>query len=175
MGSKSLPVRPQWYKDRIAELRAARKKGEIPAHEFLELGADEAVNHKDYVRDRVRDDIAAYDRKVTAQQVANIDDDISIQAARKWLQGSLMPTEMLEKLGLDMQLELGFGNKVPTLDATPEDRRKAIEQLETKRDNSNSAITAKVEAIKQLNELAGDKTLREVIDDRPGEYGTGTQ
>lgn len=173
MGSKSLPARPQWYKDMIATLRAQRKTGKIPPHEFLELATDEAEDHKDYVRDRVRDDIAAYDRKVTAQQVAQIDDDISIDEARKWLQGSLMPTEMLEKLGLDTQLELGFGTKVPTLDATPEDRRKAIEQLEIKRANSNNGIDEKIAAIKQLNELAGDKTLREIIDDRPnGEYGT---
>jgi hypothetical protein len=156
----------------IAKLRAQRKRAEIPAHEFLELAADEAADHKDYVRDRLRDDIAAYDRKVTAQQVAQIDDDISIEEARKWLQGSLMPTEMLEKLGLDTQLELGFGNKVPTLDATPEDRRKAIEQLEIRRANSNSGIDDKIAALKQLNELAGDKTLREIIDDRPDEeYG----
>lgn len=174
MGTKPLPVRPQWFKDMIATLRAQRKAATIPPHEFLELAADEAEDHKDYVRDRIRDDIAAYDRKVSAAQAAQLSDDIAIAEAKKWLQESLMPTEMLEKLGLDTQLELGFGKKVPTLDATPEDRRKAIDNLELKRKNSDRGIQEKIDAIKQLNELAGDKTLRAIIDDRPDEYGTGT-
>jgi hypothetical protein len=170
---KPLPVRPQWYKDMIATLRAQRKAGKIPPHEFLELGTDEAQNHPEYVRDRLRDDIAAYDRKVGAAQAEQIKDDIAIAEARKWLQDSLMPLEMLEKLGLDAMLELGFGKKVATIDATAEDRQRAIDQLEHKRLNSNAGIDEKIAAIKHLNELAGDKTLREIIDDRPDEYGTG--
>ena len=91
-----------------------------------------------------------------------------------------MPVHSALKLWIDQKNADGgvyvkaFGKKVPTLDATPEDRRKAIEQLETKRENSNRGIDAQVEAIKQLNELAGDRTLRETIDNRPDEYGTGS-
>jgi hypothetical protein len=171
MGSKSLPDRPQWFKDTIATLRAQRSDG-APPHEFGELAADEILKHPDYVRGLARTDALSYDAKVTNQQSAEWTEEMAAAVARGFMQPSMLPAEALARLGLDPELDLGFGNKVLTVDATPEDRMKAIAELERSKESWAKGRDKKIAAIEALNELAGGKTLREIIDDLPDEeYG----
>lgn len=171
MSSKPLPNRPQWFRDKIAELRADRRSGKIPPDEFLPLAADEAQRHPDYLRTLALDDIGAYDRAVGREQQRRIGLDAATADARHWLQASMLPAEMLEKLGLDPVLDLGWGKDVATLDATGADRAAARKQLETKRSNSSKGIGEKIAALDRLDEIAGAGTLREAIDDAPARYG----
>lgn len=172
---KKLPNRPQWYKDMVADLRADRSAGDVSPSEFLELAADEIEKqHQDgdpYWRSLAIDDVAAYDRAVSKEQRDAAADKATAEEAAKWLQRGLFPDEVLVKLGLDREINLGFDRRVETLDATHEQRLKGIAELERKKLNSTAGTQKRIDALKRADVMAGDKTLREIIDDRPEEYG----
>ena len=86
---------------------------------------------------------------------------------------SLFPDEILIKLGLDRDINVGFGRRVETLDATHAERLKGIKELRQKMDNSTAGTQKRIGALERADYLAGDKTLREIIDNRPEEYGYG--
>lgn len=172
---KKLPSRPQWYKDMVASLRADRSAGDVSPHEFLEHAADEIERrHQDgdpYWRSLAITDVAGYDRAVSKEQRDAATDDAATEEAAKWIKRSLFPDEILIKLGLDPDINLGFERRVATLDASHEQRLKGIEELERKKKNSTAGTQKRIDALKRADYLAGDKTLREIIDDRPEEYG----
>lgn len=171
--SGKLPKRPQWYREMVARLRAQRTGREFEPHEFLEHAADEVEDHPDFVRFLARSDVAAYDRKVTTAQRADFEDEVTATDVARYVTPSLFPEEVLARLGLDRRLKLGFDRDVETADATHEDRMKAIAELERKKKSWEKSIDREIAAIEALDELAGDKTLREVVSDVPDEYGTG--
>jgi hypothetical protein len=173
MGSKPLPARPQWYKDMIAGLRANRKTGKIPPHEFLELAADEIEKRPDYMRSLARADASAYDKAVSREQRVQFDDEVATAQAMGIIKQSLFPQEVLAELGLDAQLVVGYDRKVETADASHDDRMKAIAELERSKESWSKSKDREIAAVKALDELAGDKTLREILDDRPDGYGHG--
>lgn len=174
---KKLPNRPQWYKDMVARLRADRSAGDASPSEFLEHAADEIEQrHKDgdpYLRSLARNDVAAYDRAVSKEQRDAAADDAATEEAAKWIKRSLFPDEILIKLGLDRDINVGFGRRVETLDATHAERLKGLKELRQKRDNSTAGTQKRIDALERADYLAGDKTLREIIDNRPEEYGYG--
>lgn len=167
MGTRSLPARPQWYRDMIAELRAKRKKGEIPAHEFAELAADQVADHPDFLRSLAIADVARYDRAASREQQAALDDEAAMAQAQGYIKQSLFPEEVLAKLGLDPKLQLGFDRSVQTADATHDERMKAIAELERKKKAWETSIDREIAAIRALDELAGNSTLREIVADPP--------
>jgi len=174
---KKLPSRPQWYKDMVAQLRADRSAGDTSPSEFLEHAADEIEKrHKDgdpYLRSLAINDVATYDRAISREQRNAAADEAAAEEASKWLQRGLFPDEVLVKLGLDREINLGFSLRVETLDATHEQRLKGIEELERKKSNSTAGTQKRIDALKRADAMAGDKTLREIIDNRPEEYGYG--
>lgn len=167
------PARPQWYRDMVATLRAKRKRREFPPHEFLEHAADEIQEHLDFMRFLARSDVAMYDRALSKEQQAQVDEEMLTAQAQGYIKQSLFPEEVLAKLGLDPKLHLGFDRSIETADATHEDRLKAIAELERKKKSWATSIDREIAAIEALDELAGDKTLREIISDEPDQYGTG--
>jgi hypothetical protein len=162
-----LPSRPQWYRDMIAALRADRSAGHVPPGEFLELAADEIEGHPDYVRGALKADAAKYDRAVDSEQRAQFDDEISTATMLGYIKQSLFPDDVLKKLGLDVKLELGFGRSVQTVDATHEDRMKAIKELEDKVERWEKSTDRQIAAIRALDDLAGSRTLAEIIEEPP--------
>ncbi len=176
---KLLPGHPQWFREMVARLRAERSAGDATPSEFLEHAADEIeMRHKEgdpFLRSLAIADVAAYDRAINKEQRDIVGDEAAKAAATRLLQGSLFPDDVLVKLGLDPDLELGFGRSVKTLDATHDERLKAIGQLVNQLSNANSGIKRRIDDLKRADELAGNKTLREIIAD-PEEYGydTGT-
>lgn len=168
-----LPVRPQWFRETIAALRAQRKRGDIPDAEFAELAADEIEDHPEYLRSLAVADARKYDRAVTIEQAAQFTDEMATVAAKGYIQPSLHPEEVLEKLGLDRMLDLGYGRKVDTADATHEERQKAIAELERKKKSWETSVDKDIAAIEALDELAGNKTLREIIAEPPQIEETG--
>jgi hypothetical protein len=149
-----LPSRPQWYRDKIASLRAARTSGSVTPAEFL-------------ARQLLRADAARYDRAVNGEQRAQFGGDAADAMARGFIVSPLLPEEVLARLGLDVKLDLGFGRSVQTADATHEDRLKAIEELEDKAKRWARSTDRQVAAIRALDDLAGDRPLREVIEEPP--------
>lgn len=174
---KKLSNHPQWYKDMAASLRADRSAGDISPSEFFEHAADEIERrHQDgdpYWRSLAIADVAAYDRAVSKEQRNAAADGAAAEEAAKWLQRGLFPDEILIKLGLDPDINLGFERRVATLDASHEQRLKGIEELERKKLNSTAGTQKRIDALKRADDLAGNKTLREIIDDTPEEYGYG--
>jgi hypothetical protein len=172
-----LPSRQQWYKDMVANLRADRSAGDISPSEFFEHAADEIERrHQDgdpYWRSLAIADVARYDRAVSKAQRDAAADDAATEEAVKWIKRSLFPDEILIKLGLDPDINLGFDRRVPTLDASHEQRLKGIEELRRKMTNSTAGTQKRIDALERADYLAGDKTLREIIDNRPEEYGYG--
>lgn len=172
-----LPSRPPWYREMVARLRAERSAGDTSPSEFLEHAADEIERRHQggdpYWRSLARADVAAYDRAVSKEQRDAAADDAATEEATKWVKRSLFPDEILIKLGLDTEINLGFTLRVQTLDATHEQRLKGIEELERKKSNSSAGTQKRIDALQRADDLAGDKTLREIIDNRPEEYGTG--
>lgn len=168
-----LPVRPQWYREMIAALRAQRKRGDIPDVEFAELAADEIENHPEYLRSLAVADAKKYDSAVANEQKAQWDEEMATVAAKGYIQPSLHPEEVLEKLGLDRTLDLGYGRKVSTADATRDERQKAIAELERKKKSWETSVDKDIAAIEALDELAGDRTLREIIAEPPQLEETG--
>jgi hypothetical protein len=162
----------------VAQLRADRSAGDASPSEFLEHAADEIEKrHQDgdpYWRSLAINDVAAYDRAISKEQRDAAADEAATEEAAKWLQRGLFPDEILIKLGLDPEINLGFGREVQTLDATHEQRLKGIKELERKMSNSTAGTQKRIDALKRADDLAGDKTLREIIDDTPEEYGYGT-
>lgn len=169
-----LPSRKQWYKDMVASLRADRSAGDISPSEFLEHAADEIERrHQDgdpYWRSLAIADVARYDRAVSKAQRDAAADDAAAEEATRWIKRSLFPDEILIKLGLDPHINLGFDRSVATLDASHEQRLKGIEELERKKLNSSAGTQKRIDALKRADDMAGDKTLREIIDNRPEEY-----
>lgn len=172
--TKKLPKRPQWYQGMVATLRAQRKQREFPPHEFLEHAADEIQQHPDFVRFLARSDAAAYDRALSKEQQAQVDEEMLTAQAQGYLKQSLFPEEVLARLGLDPKLHLGFDRSVETADASHEDRMRAIAELERKKKSWATSIDREIAAIEALDELAGGKTLRQIISDEPDQYDTGT-
>ena len=170
-----LDGKPQWFKDMMGRLRGERKMRILPPEEFLEHACDEAEAHPEYLRALARTDIAARDRAMNNAQQDQLDDDMAIAEARKYIKQSLFPDEVLAKLGLDPKLDLGWDRAVSTVDATPEEREKAIAELERKKESWIQSIDKDIAAIKRLDEMAGSGTLRDMVDDAPDEYGTGGQ
>jgi hypothetical protein len=174
-----LPDRPPWYREMMAGLRAERSAGDVSPSEFLELAADEIQKRHDagdpFGRSLWISDAAAYDRAVRKEQVATAEEIRALEDAAGYLKPSLFPDDVLIKLGLEQELELGFGRTVKTLDATHDERLKAVAELERKLGNANLGIHKRIDHLKHADELARDKTLREIIAD-PEEYGydTGT-
>jgi hypothetical protein len=162
----------------VARLRAERSAGDTSPSEFLEHAADEIERrHKDgdpYLRSLVIKDVTVYDHAVSKEQRGTAADEAAIEEATKWIKGSLIPDDVLIKLGLDPEIQLGFGRYTKTLDATREERRKAIKELERQLGNANTGIRRRIDALERADAMAGDKTLREIIDDTPEEYGYGT-
>ena len=113
MGSKKLPARPQWFRSMIARLRAERSAGDTPPSEFLKHGADEIESRRrdgdPYLRSLAIADVAAYDRLVTREQRTQAEDEAAITEATRWIQPGMLADDMLAKLGLDRELQLGFG------------------------------------------------------------------
>lgn len=173
--AKKLPDRPQWFKDMMGRLRGERKMRVFPPEEFLEHACDEADAHPEYPRVLARADIASYDHAMSKTQQGQVDDDMAIAEAKKYIRQSLFPNEVLAKLGLDPKLDLGWDRKVSTVDATPEDRQRAIAELERKKQSWSDSIDREIAAIRRLDEMAGGGTLREMVDDTPDEYGAGSQ
>lgn len=173
-----LPGRPPWYREMMARLRAERSAGDTSPSEFLEHAADEIERrHKDgdpYLRSLVIKDVTAYDRAVSKVQRDAAADAAAAEEATKWIKPSLFPDEVLIKLGLDPELNLGFDRRVKTLDATREERQTAIAELKRKLSNSTAGTQKRIDALKRADAMAGDKTLREIIDNTPEEYGYGT-
>lgn len=175
---KKLPARPQWYRDMVAGLRADRSAGDVSPSEFFEHAADEIEKrHQDddpYWRSLAIRDVKAYDDAVNKAQRNAAADDSAAEAATKWLQDGMLPDEVLIKLGLDPEINVGFDRRVRTLDASHEQRLKGIEELERKKLNSTAGTQKRIDALKRADAMAGDRTLREIIDDTPEEYGYGT-
>jgi hypothetical protein len=173
---KKLPDRPQWFRDMMARLRADRRTGDASPSEFLEHGADEIERrHKDgdpYLRSLAIADVAAYDRLITREQRDQARDEAALAEATRWIQPGMLADDVLVKLGLDRTLELGFGRTVDTLDASHDERLKALAQLEHKLDNANEGIRKRIDDLKRADDLAGDKPLRAIIVN-PEDYGYG--
>ena len=170
-----LDGKPQWFKDMMGRLRGERKMRVLPPEEFLEHACDEAEAHPEYLRALARADVAGRDRAMNNAQQVQLDDDTAIAEAKKYIKQSLFPDEVLAKLGLDPKLDLGWDRAVSTVDATPEDREKAIAELVRKKQSWISIIDRDIAAIKRLDEMAGTGTLRNMVDDTPDEYGSGEQ
>src|SRR6266581_1937730 len=173
---KKLPGRPQWFREMVARLRAGRSAGDASPSEFLEHGADEIERrHRDgdpYLRSLAIADVAAYDRLTTREQQDQARDEAALAAATRWIQPGMLADDVLIKLGLDRELELGFGRKVSTLDASHDERLKAIAELERNLANAHSGIQKRVDDLKRADDLAGDKPLRAIIVN-PEDYGYG--
>lgn len=176
MGKKLNPS--QWFKSAAASYRAMRTTGDLSPSEMRELLADDIQTHHEdgdsFGRNIWIDFIDKYDRDVLRAQRDKADEVAALEMASGLLQQELFEPEVLARLGLDFDLELGFGRSVKTLDATHEERQKAIAELERKLDNANKGMLKKLEAIRRADDLAGDKTLREIISD-PGESGAAAQ
>lgn len=174
MGKKLSPS--QWFKSAAASYRSMRATGDMSPSEMRELLADDIQTHHEdgdpFGRNIWIDFIDKYDRDVLKTQRDKADEVAALEMASGLLQQELFAPEVLAKLGLDLDLQLGFGRSVKTLDATHEERLKAIAELERQLDNANKGMVKKLEAIKRADSMAGDKTLREIISD-PGEFGQG--
>src|SRR6266704_439476 len=90
-------------------------------------------------------------------------------------EAELFPQEVLEKLGLPSQVDLGWEKKAQTADLDWDGFEKAISEVERKEKSWEKSLSEQKEALKRGQALVprdNSKTLRQVISD-PEEYGYG--
>lgn len=175
-----LPVRPQWYRDMIAGLRAERNAGDTSRTDFAEHAADEIVRrHKDgdpFLRSLAIADVRAYDSAVDREQGIKAGDLEDIEGAGIYIVPSLFTDDELAALGLDRVIDLGWGKTIRADDLDYEANEKAIAEFDRKAASWEKSMQEKKAPHERLRPvLASDKAkkLPQLIDNRPDEeYGT---
>ena len=156
-----------------------RAKGDLSVSEMYELLADDIQNRHQAGEPFGRlvwiNFITGYDDGVRKSQTEAAADEQAFAEATGYMQTELYSKEVLEKLGLPLEVDLGWDKKVTTLDLDHDGFEKAIGEVERKEKSWEKSLAEQKEALRRRQALVpadNSRTLRQVISD-PEEYGYG--